>query len=72
MIRHIDLCDRQLDAFDRTARSLSFKTNWTYWHLGKAYEAFCIVSTPQRLELAYSRCVDTLPNLTLRIYISRM
>ena len=45
VIRHIELCDLQLDALDRTARSLSVKTNWTYWHLGKAYEAFCIVST---------------------------
>ena len=43
-IRHIEFCDRQLDALDRQARSLSVKTNWTYWHLGKAYEAFCMVS----------------------------
>jgi hypothetical protein len=42
--RHIEFCDRQLDALDRQARSLSVKTNWTYWHLGKAYEAFCMVS----------------------------
>jgi hypothetical protein len=43
-IRHIEFCDRQLDALDRQARSLSVKTNWTFWHLGKAYEAFCMVS----------------------------
>jgi len=43
-IKHIEFCDRQLDALDRKARSLSVKTNWTYWHLGKAYEAFCTVS----------------------------
>lgn len=43
-IRHIEFCDRQLDALDRQVRSLSVKTNWTYWHLGKAYEAFCVVS----------------------------
>jgi hypothetical protein len=43
-IRHIEFCDRQLDALDRQARSLSVKTNWTYWHLGKAYKAFCMVS----------------------------
>jgi hypothetical protein len=52
VIRHIELCDRQLDALDRGARSLSIKTNWTYWHLGKAYEAFCIVSAAWRLEFA--------------------
>jgi hypothetical protein len=43
-IRHIEFCDRQLDALDRQVRSLSVQTNWTYWHLGKAYEAFCVVS----------------------------
>ncbi|KAJ9091919.1 hypothetical protein QFC21_007032 [Naganishia friedmannii] len=25
--------------------SLSIKTNWAYWQLGKAYEAFCEVNT---------------------------
>jgi len=43
-IKHIELCDRQLDALDRQARSLSVKTDWTYWHLAEAYEAFCVVS----------------------------
>jgi hypothetical protein len=32
-IEHIESCDRQLDALDRQVRSLSIKTNWTYWHL---------------------------------------
>jgi hypothetical protein len=71
VIRHIELCDRQLDALDRNARSLSVKTNWTYWHLGKAYEAFCIVSPRHRLGLAGSRCSDALPHPTLKSCIPR-
>jgi len=62
-IRHIEFCDRQLDALDRQARSLSVKTNWTYWHLGKAYEAFCMVSAPHGLKLAGSRRFVALPSL---------
>lgn len=72
VIRHIELCDRQLDALDRNARSLSVKTNWTYWHLGKAYEAFCIVSPSHSLGLASSRCSDALPHPTLKPCVSRM
>ena len=51
-IKHIEFCDRQLDALDRKARSLSINTNWTYWHLAKAYEAFCVVSTVLTMNLA--------------------
>ena len=50
-IKHIEFCDRQLDALDRKARSLSIKTNWTYWHLAKAYEAFCVVSPVPTMSL---------------------
>jgi hypothetical protein len=50
-IKHIEFCDRQLDALDRKARTLSVKTNWTYRHLGKAYEAFCVVITLPAMSL---------------------
>jgi hypothetical protein len=52
-IKHIEFCDRRLNALDRKARSLSIKTNWTYWHLGKVFEAFCLVSTAQKISLVF-------------------
>ena len=69
MIRHIELCDRQLAALDRGARSLSIKTNWTYSHLGKAYEAFCIVSASRRLEFASPGAASTRPTPMLIIVV---
>jgi hypothetical protein len=43
-IRYVNRCFRQLDILDAGIASLSIKTNWAYWQLGKAYEAFCEVS----------------------------
>jgi hypothetical protein len=43
-IRCVNRCFRQLDMLDAGMASLSIKTNWAYWQLGKAYEAFCEVS----------------------------
>jgi hypothetical protein len=43
-IRCVTRCFRQLDVLDTGMASLSVKTNWAYWQLGKAYEAFCEVS----------------------------
>ncbi|KAJ9091664.1 hypothetical protein QFC21_007139 [Naganishia friedmannii] len=40
-IRCVNRCFRQLDMLDAGMASLSVKTNWAYWQLGKAYEAFC-------------------------------
>lgn len=37
-------CIQTLETLDRAAVGLSVKTNWAYWRLGKAYEAFCLVS----------------------------
>ena len=64
-IKHIEFCDRQLDALDRKARSLSVKTNWTYWHLAKAYEAFCVVSTVPKIELGVSLSATAHPQPTI-------
>jgi hypothetical protein len=48
-----------MDVLDRKARGLSIKTNWTYWHLDRACEAFCVVSTIQiqKMSLMSSRCI---------------
>ena len=42
--RCVTRCCRQLDMLDAGMASLSIKTYWAYWQLGKAYAAFCKVS----------------------------
>lgn len=42
-VDRIERCHRELDCLEGKARSLSVKTNWAYWRLGKAYQAFCLV-----------------------------
>ena len=66
-IKHIEFCDRQLDALDRKARSLSIKTNWTYWHLAKAYEAFCVVSTVPTMSSVHPQRESPLPTIDLDV-----
>lgn len=64
-VKHMKFCDRQLDALDRKARSLSIKTNWTYWHLAKAYEAFCVISTLPTTSLVHPQRESTPPTIDL-------
>ncbi|KAJ9091913.1 hypothetical protein QFC21_007026 [Naganishia friedmannii] len=44
-IKCVNRCVRQLDMLDVGMASLTIKTNWAYWQLGQAYEAFCKVNT---------------------------